>query len=70
MILYDMGHIKSELDRVVNGLQRAEITDEQAVFLHMRLLNVAKELAASAGQNVNELSQRCIDRSVGLREVA
>jgi hypothetical protein len=57
----DMEGLIDELRRI-ERLIDTSTTDEGRVFMYMRLVNCAQLLGQEAGQAVQDLSGKCIDR--------
>ena len=57
----DINGLVEELQRVDKLLDAAK-TDEERVFIYMRLINSGQALMQMAGAHANELTGKCVDR--------
>jgi hypothetical protein len=57
----DINGLVDELKRVDRMFDTAT-TDEQRVFIHMRLVNCGQALVQQSGQIANALTGKCVDR--------
>ncbi len=56
----DIAGLVEELERVSRMIERST-TNEERVFLHMRLIHSGHALVEKASANANALTQLCVD---------
>jgi len=57
----DFNGLREELARVERLLGSVK-TDEERVFVYMRLVNAGQRLTQESGMIANQLSSKCVDR--------